>query len=260
MKVITELDLRSDLKNLGDITTYRVPPGTILTPAAKSFLNENKIELVFSDEKTPLREESKDPGKIAADPETPPKKPRYILLGTDIGTDKKPEAYTHLRGNYLVPKTHPRIKLRGKIDSLQAHILLAQVRAKQLRMENIVKDLDEILNFVRKLLRAEVLSEPVEDFGFFGLSHQEIREISHNPKKALGVPHILPNYEMGEMMAYLNLVRTQVRETELAAVEAFLDPTEGPQREDILTALNRLSSAVYVMMCRLEAGKYKGQG
>ncbi|MGB3964820.1 MAG: hypothetical protein WBL09_10020, partial [Tepidanaerobacteraceae bacterium] len=59
VKVITELDLRSDLKNLGDITTYRVPPGTILTPAAKSFLNENKIELVFSDEKTPLREESK---------------------------------------------------------------------------------------------------------------------------------------------------------------------------------------------------------
>ena len=59
-------------------------------------------------------------------------------------------------------------------------------------------------------------------------------------------------------MAHLNLVRTQVRETELAAVEAFFDPTKGPEREDILTALNRLSSAVYVMMCRLKAGKYEG--
>ena len=61
-------------------------------------------------------------------------------------------------------------------------------------------------------------------------------------------------------MAHLNMVRTQVRETELAAVEAFFDPTEGLQREDIIKALNRMSSAVYVMMCRLKAGKYESQG
>ena len=258
MKVITELDLRSDLKKLGNVTTYRVPAGTILTPAARSFLAENKIDIVFTDEKGDLKEGSKDLGKTAASMDSSPRKSTYILLGTEIGSDTKPEAYTHLHGNYLVPKSHPRIKLRGKFDSLQAHILIAQVKAKQLRLEKLVNDLDEILNFVRKLLRAEVLSEPVEDITFFGLTHQEIREISHNPKKSLGVPHIMPSYEMGEMMAHLNLVRTQVRETELAAVEAFFDPTKGPEREDILTALNRLSSAVYVMMCRLKAGKYEG--
>lgn len=262
MKVLTEIDLRNDLKKMGNLTTYKVPLGTILTPAARSFLAENKIDIVFSnDEDTDLQGETKDSGKTAASAaDVSPKKPRYILLGTEIGSDKKPEAYTHLYANYLVPKSHPRIKLRGKIDSLQAHIIVAQAKAKQLKLENVVKDLDELLYFARNLLRAEVLSEPVEEFTFFGLTSQEIREISHNPKKKLGTSHILPSYEMGEMMAYLNLIRTQVRETELAAVEAFFDPTDGLKREDIMTALNRMSSAVYVMMCRLKAGKYEGQG
>ena len=60
-------------------------------------------------------------------------------------------------------------------------------------------------------------------------------------------------------MAHLNMVRTQVLET-ACCVEAFFDPTEGLQREDIIKALNRMSSAVYVMMCRLKAGKYESQG
>jgi ethanolamine utilization cobalamin adenosyltransferase len=100
----------------------------------------------------------------------------------------------------------------------------------------------------------------LEEFTLIGLTEQEIREISHNPKKTLGIPHFMPTHEMGEMMAELNLVRTQVRETELAAVEAFFNPTKGLQREDIVKALNRMSSAVYVIMCRLKAGKYENQG
>ena len=41
----------------------------------------------------------------------------------------------------------------------------------------------------------------------------------------------------------LNRLRTQIRETELAAAAAF-----GRDREDILRALNRLSSLVYILM------------
>lgn len=70
----------------------------------------------------------------------------------------------------------------------------------------------------------------------------------------------MPSQEMGEMMAYLNLVRARVRQTELAAVEAFFDPAEGLIREDIIRGLNRMSSAVYIIMCRLRAGKYDGRG
>lgn len=50
VKVLTEIDLRTNLKKLGPIATYKVPSGTILTPAARSYLSENKIEIVFSDE------------------------------------------------------------------------------------------------------------------------------------------------------------------------------------------------------------------
>lgn len=263
MKVLTEIDLRSNLKKTGPVTTYKVPSGTILTPAARSFLSENKIDIVFTDdEKSGQMVEKKDADKYStpADDDKAVKKPRYLLVGVGASIDKKPEAYTHLHGNNLVPKYHSRIKLRGKIDSLEAHIILAQVKSNQYKMEDMTKDLEEVLALSRNILRAEVLSEPLEEFTLFGLKEQEIREISHNPKKTLGISHFMPSHDMGDMMAHLNLVRTQVRETEIAAVEAFFHPIDGLQREDIIKALNRMSSALYVMMCRLKAGKYVRQG
>ena len=43
--------------------------------------------------------------------------------------EEKPEEMTHLRGNRLVPKTHPRIRFRGQLDSLMAQVLELQCRA-----------------------------------------------------------------------------------------------------------------------------------
>ena len=40
---------------------------------------------------------------------------------------EKPEHMTHLVGNVLVVKNHPRILFRGKLDSLQSLFVLAQV-------------------------------------------------------------------------------------------------------------------------------------
>ncbi|MGI6424577.1 MAG: cobalamin adenosyltransferase [Tepidanaerobacteraceae bacterium] len=262
MKVLTELDLRTNLKKMGQITAYKVPSGTILTPAARSFLSENKIDIIFSnDDEKGQREDKQDITQdYSVSNNKVSKNKRYFLIEAGVRIDEKPEAYTHLYANNLVPKYHPRIKLRGKIDSLEAHIIITQTKAKKRKMENMVKDLEDILTLARNILRAEVLSETLEEFTLIGLTEQEIREISHNPKKTLGIPHFMPTHEMGEMMAELNLVRTQVRETELAAVEAFFNPTKGLQREDIVKALNRMSSAVYVIMCRLKAGKYENQG
>lgn len=262
MKVLTEIDLRTKIKDIGSITTYKVPSGTILTPAARSFLSDNKIQIVFTkDDEKELETVKGNAGQSGDSPVCPPpRKPRYLLLGTGVRIDEKPEAFTHLHGNNLVPKYHPRIQLRGKVDALEAHIIVAQITAGKNKMEQIAKNLEEVLTLARNILRAEVLSEPLPEFTLFGLSEQDIREISHNPKKTLGVAHFIPSSDMGEMMAQLNLVRTQVRQTELAAVEAFYDPTEGLKREDIIKALNRMSSAVYVMMCRLLAGKYDIRG
>jgi ethanolamine utilization cobalamin adenosyltransferase len=263
VKVLTEIELRTALKNMGAITTYEVPSGTILTPAARSYLSENKIEIVFTDDKKTLSGENKreveTTNTSVGDGQDTIKKPKYYLLGAGIKIDKKPEAYTHLYANNLVPKYHSRIRLRGKIDALEAYILMAQVKANENKLTEVTNDLEEILTLARNILRAEVLSEPLAEFTLFGLTEQEIREISHNPKKSLGVAHFVPSHNMGEMMVYLNLVRTHVRETEVCAVETFFNPTEGLQREDIIKALNRMSSAVYVMMCRLKAGKYLPQ-
>ncbi|MCV5373849.1 ethanolamine utilization cob(I)yrinic acid a,c-diamide adenosyltransferase EutT, partial [Escherichia coli] len=46
----------------------------------------------------------------------------------------------------------------------------------------------------------------------------------------------------------LNLLRGKVREAEVTAAQVFITPQFAVQRADILQALNRLSSAVYVMM------------
>lgn len=263
MKVLTEIELRSNLRKMDSVRTYKVPPGTILTPAARSFLSDRKIDVVFSDEKSTSSKKSQGSAGKENNPEKESKskgKAKYYLLDAGIYTDKKPEAYTHINANNLVPKYHPRIKFRGKIDNLEAHIIRAQTIAERERMDLLVKELDEVLSIVKNILRAEVLSEPLEDFTLFGFTEQEIREMSHNPKKHIGVNHFFPSWDMGEMMACLNIVRTKIRETEVVAVETFFDPYKGLEREDIIKALNRLSSAIYVIMCRLLAGRYSRQG
>jgi ethanolamine utilization cobalamin adenosyltransferase len=57
-------------------------------------------------------------------------------------------------------------------------------------------------------------------------------------------------------MAQLNILRTQVRELELMAMDAFYVGEGKVEREDIIQALNRLSSLIYVLMVQLAAGKY----
>lgn len=266
MKVLTENDIRNELKKMGPVNKFVVSPGTILTPAARSYLNENKIEIIVADDidkKESANAKAKDEveRKKGAEDGAGGNLGRYEVLVSSIKTNEKPEAFTHLHGNKLVPKIHPRVKLRGKIDSLEAFIIRAQALAEKNKVKKLAEDLEEILKTVRQLMRAEVLSEPVGDLNILGFKEDEIRRISHNPKGSIGVEHFIPDYKMGELMAELNLIRTQIRETELAACEAFFDPNEGLIREDIIKALNRLSSAVYIMMCWLKVGRYnKSEG
>ncbi len=254
MKVLTEVDLRNELRRMGPVERLVVPPGTILTPAARSFLSERRIELVYGEEEKgpgPCRE-AEEPGAEG--------KGRFEILGAGVRVDEKPEAFTHLKGNKLVPKTHPRIRLRGKMDSLEAKILLAQVALARMGLGEAVSHLEEVLAAVRRALRAEVLDEPLEEFELFGLSWSEVREMSHHPRKFVGVDHFVPSWEMGEAMAHLNLIRTQIRECEIAACEAFHSEAEGTSREDLVRLFNRLSSALYLMMCWLKAGRYRKGG
>ena len=85
----------------------------------------------------------------------------------------------------------------------------------------------------------------------------ELREHSHHPSKYYGIRHFLPNYKQGEMVAYLNKLRTLTRETELIAYKAFKDEYGQVSREDIIKSFNRLSSLFWIMMFKYLAGKYK---
>lgn len=54
----------------------------------------------------------------------------------------------------------------------------------------------------------------------------------------------------------LNELRSMSRELELSGVEALLNFSNQVNYSGILKALNRLSSAIYVMMLKGESGEY----
>jgi ethanolamine utilization cobalamin adenosyltransferase len=176
--------------------------------------------------------------------------------------DSKPERLTHLHGNQLVEKDHPVIIFRGKLDKLAALILEAQVLGAERENRTYVNDLQEILEFVRSLLPAEYNGTSLGEFRVLGLSSRELRERSHHPEKYFGRKHLLMDYAMGALSVRLNLLRTVTRETELAAVTAFRDTedTSKCRREDIVEALNRLSSLFYILMFKYLPKNYASTG
>ena len=182
-------------------------------------------------------------------------KPIYRDAQTGREMENKGEGMTHLRGNLLVPKTHPQIEFRGQLDSLMAKITELQILAQEQGHNQIVSDLQELLDFSRKMLAAEVKDEPLAEVAMLGMDSQQIRYNSQQVKKVFGIDHPIPGYEMGKMCVALNSLRTKVRETELSAAKAFYDGSRF-SRPDLIEGLNRLSSCVYIILCRKLSGYY----
>jgi ethanolamine utilization cobalamin adenosyltransferase len=65
----------------------------------------------------------------------------------------------------------------------------------------------------------------------------------------------MPAVTDGEGVLRLNRARCAAREAELAAVTAFSDREGNPAREDILRALNRMSSMLYLLMIQEKSKK-----
>ena len=154
---------------------------------------------------------------------------------------------THLLGGTLVAKSHPRIVLRGKLDSLQAQVVLTQCDLEDMGADpELLADLQGLLEFLQEIARCEVLDTPLLQDMIFGLSFDELQDQSHNPARYFGVAAMtLPESGLGRAYALLNCLRTAVRETEVAAVATF-----GDVRQDLVLGLNRLSSGVHILMCR----------
>ena len=262
MKAITEEQLRIELRNTQpDI--YYIPEGKLLTPAAREYLQQRKIKIgdeIRSNAVPQLQTPRSEPAPATAADEPVPAamKPKYVDYDSGAVYFEKPEYMTQFVGNKLVAKDHPRILFRGKLDSLQALVTVDQaIIAEDHGSKKLLNELQDILGLLREMMRCEVLDEPFTKETIIGFTHEEIRERSHNPQKFFGIKQMsLPEYGMGRDYALLNQLRATIREAEVAAVEAFHEGNHYT-RSDIVEELNRLSSALHVMMCMYLAGQYK---
>ena len=123
------------------------------------------------------------------------------------------------------------------------------VLLKPCAVQSITDRVEEVLALVRRLIRCDVLEEPVPQEKLCGLTEAELRQRSHRPQEYYGIPHFMPAASDGEAIARLNRARCAARAAELAAVHAY------PPRTDLLQAANRLSSALYLIMIRLKADR-----
>ncbi|MCL2193814.1 MAG: hypothetical protein FWB78_10525 [Treponema sp.] len=174
----------------------------------------------------------------------------------------KVEGLTHLHGNQLTEKDNPVIVFRGKLDTLCAMILEAQLLGEQAGNGAFVDDLQEILEFTRRILPAEYKGTPMGEFRLLGMTGEELRDRCRHPERHFGHGHLLMEKGMGALCLRLNLLRTLAREAEVSAVRAFRDPSSPAQsrRPDILEALNRLSTLFYVLTYKYLPTDYFPQG
>ena len=216
-----EAAVRENLRNRDGKRVFYLGKGDQLTSGARDFLNRERIAILPAEQAKP---------------------DQYRLLNGGY-LEEKPEHMTHLNGQVLVPKHHPRILFRGKLDTLEAELLLCQQASAEL-----VTPVGEILTLARHLMRCDVLEEPVSFGKLCGLTEEEQRKRSHFPQDYYGQPHFMPAVTDGERILRLNRARCAAREAELAAVNAFSDREGNPTRVDILRSLNRMSSMLYLLM------------
>lgn len=219
--LLNETVVRDNIRNRDGKRVFYLAKGDQLTNSARDYLSRERIEILPADQARPER---------------------YRLLGGGY-LEEKPEHMTHLNGEILVSKCHPRILFRGKLDTLEAELLLCQLAA-----AHLVTQVGEILTLARLLIRCDVLEQPVPEGKLCGLTEAEIRKRSHFPQEYYGQPHFMPAVSDGEAVIRLNRARCAAREAELAAVSAFSDREGNPDRVDILRALNRMSSMLYLLM------------
>ncbi|MCL2578433.1 MAG: ATP-binding protein [Oscillospiraceae bacterium] len=236
--LITEDILRSR-RGSGSLKELYLNLSDQLTPGARDYIRKQEIEIIW-DREAPVAFE----GGYTDD--------------TGHKYPKKPEHMTHLHGNHLVAKTHPRIILRGKLDSLQAKVMEGQMLAQMQGAESLIRELEEILAYTRHLMACEVKEEEFAWPILLNMDEAALRQASHNTEKSCGMPFCLPSYRMGAPAVCLNTLRAASREVELAAVAAFVDEGGNASRPDILRALNRLSSALHILYCR-QAAATKGE-
>jgi ethanolamine utilization cobalamin adenosyltransferase len=221
MIFLTEDDIRQ--RSIAEGGELVLSPSEKLTPSAKEYIRGQRLRVVA---------EGAEPqcGKEAG--------------GIPSGAERAEPVLTHLDAATMVAKTHPRIEARGKLDNLMAEIVLTQTLfdPKAKRTGLLKECLADLKEWVFQTLAAESSGSILPDQRMAGMSPEVLRAVSRNPRRYLGMDHLTPDAALGVNMAFLNRLRALARETELAVAKAALS------RGDMQESLNRLSSAVYVLM------------
>lgn len=250
--VLTEDKLKSLYKK-EEFKKFIVENGTIITPSARQFLTDKGIEVVKEgavEEKTPVHEKVVE--RIIEKTITP----KYIGLAGESYFEK-PEHMTQISGNILVNKNDKRIIFRGKLDSLKSKWLILQKELENYGNEKLNKDMESVTDFIKKIVLAEVLDTELEEIKVLGETLDKIKEMSHNPKKFFEIGHMFDISVKNSMLVLkLNEMRSNCRECEITGVTAFLTEKGIDEKKEMLKALNRLSSVIYVMMLKGEKGEY----
>ena len=155
-----ETAVKANIRNRDGKRVFYLAHGDQLTSGARDFLSRERIAIVPAEQARPER---------------------FRLLGGGF-IEEKPEHMTHLNGDVLVDKLHPRIAFRGAVDELEGQLLLCQRDAQG----QLKKDLGEVLDFVRELIRCDVLEEPVKREKLCGLTQEQLRQHSHRPQEFYG--------------------------------------------------------------------------
>ena len=224
--LFNEEAVRANIRNRDGKRVFYLGRGDQLTSSARDYLSRERIEILPAEQAKPQR--------------------YHLLSGGYV--EEKPEHMTHLYGDVLVPKNHPRILLRGKMDTLESELILCQLADKSLE-----GPVGEILGLARQIIRCEVLGEPLKWDTLCGLTESEQRKRSHFPQEYYSQPHFMPSFADGMVIARLNRARCAAREAELASVTAFADREGNITRQDIPQALNRMSSMLYLLMIQKKA-------
>jgi len=162
---------------------------------------------------------------------------------------KNKEQYTNLNGREIVHKGDERIEFKGQLDSFRA--LLAYVRHLLAEDKGLYDNLGEVEKVCLDIMVADTGGKKLEGLKIFGYDKASLTEVSNYPEKHLGVSHFLPDGSSDLNLILLNMLRTEVRSVERCACRAFKNDDD---KEPIIETLNRLSSAIYILMLKCQGG------
>ncbi len=261
MPIITEAQLRDQIRQPRQGMTIHLPPDARLSPSAQDFINQWKMEIVVGEA----------PGAAAPAGEETPRAgwdkpgvfpvvltgelPRCTTCGMPV--TPKPDHMTQLDAEHFSPKVHDRIRLRGKMDTLHGYFLLVIARARAENLPKLAEMLCTLAAYCREITSAEYHRRKVDALLLDGKTDDDLRKATHNPEASIGIAHIVPAPDDPEILHWLNLVRCQVREAEIVALDAISSHGGQPEDPDLAKAVNRLSNAVYYLELLYVAGKLK---